>query len=148
MSGKRSEQHDQAEACNSKLGMGYTKDIAHELNELYRYSNLKKAHPRKTSLEAHPRKTNPNQKPSDQSICLLPAPARFTRKTKKPTLDVSRVKLNSSASPAQSCETSATRFVDSYDAILQRLMYSSGDDDFSLDLLVIESLASGLNVEQ
>jgi hypothetical protein len=140
MFGKQSEQHDQAGSYNSKHGMECTKDIAHELEELYRYSSLKKAHPRTTSQV-----TKPNQMPSDQSISSPPAPVLFTRKTKKPTLDIDRGKLISTASPAHLSETSVTRVVDFYDAILQSLMYCSGDDDCSLDSLVVDGQ---LNVER
>ncbi len=122
MSAKPCEQHIGGTG-NRQLEIEYTPDICHELNELYKLcSNQRNTHSRKIGHVA-----SPKQIPGDQSVCALPAPERFTRKTRPDASKRLARNARQSESPTrsaqQSCDSNTERFDDSYDALLQRLMY-------------------------
>jgi hypothetical protein len=125
--------------------MEHTQEIVHELNELYKLCSNQ----RNTRLRKSVFVVSPKQITGDQSVCALPDPVRFTRKTKPNTSkDASARSARHSESPSQStqqsCESSTKCSDDSYDALLQRLMY----DNFSFDVSVIGNLDEQLNVER
>ncbi len=126
----------------------YPPEIAHELSELYRlFSNQKQSLLSSRFLSATPKQTT-----RDQIVRYLPAPARFTRKT-KPGATTRAVCPTGPACPSesshwssqQSCKTSATLSDNAYDRLLQKLMSPDGLDCYALDESMMGNLDTQLN---
>lgn len=124
----------------------FAPDIDHELIELYRRI-LKQ---RNSGLRNNSVVATPNQMSSHRTGNALPAPVRFTRKS-KPEVKKTDVGAKQSIceSPVrtaqQSLESSSTSFDETYDALLQKLMIFDETDRCRMDMPELGSLDAHLN---
>ena len=120
--------------------------VAHELNELFsRYANQRNSRLCQRAAAQKERSSTDNDR-------VLPAPARFSRRTKPAssgTKVVSSVPNYSSTSlvqsARQSCKICTAEMDNAYDAVLWKLMHFDCADRCQIDMSQIANLDEQLN---